>query len=97
MRGVEPTSDIYDGRYWHRCYVDTMRRWQCGSYQERFVKLDALAQAFGVLRKLDTGGVSGAEFAKFYWSSAEERQLALQYLVRDVEITATVAEKMGVI
>jgi len=97
LLGVEPTADIYDGRYWHRCYIDTMKRWQCGSYQERFVKLDALAQAFGVLRKLDTGGVSGAEFSRFYWGSAEERQLAIEYLVRDVEITAAVAGKMGVI
>ena len=97
LLGVEPTADIFDGRYWHRCFIDTMKRWQCGSYQERFVKLDALAQAFGVLRKLDTGGVSGAEFAKFYWGSPEERQLALEYLVRDVEITAAVAGKMGVI
>ena len=62
-----------------------------------FVKLDALAQAFGVLRKLDTGGMSGAEFSRFYWGSAEERQLALLYLVRDVEITTAVAGKMGVI
>jgi hypothetical protein len=50
-----------------------------------------------VAGKLTDGGVSGAEFSRFYWGSAEERQLALQYLVRDVEITSMVAAKMGVI
>jgi 3'-5' exonuclease len=97
LLGVEPTEDVFDGRYWHRCFTDTMKRWQCGSYQERFVKLDAIAKAFGVAGKLTDGGVSGAEFSRFYWGSPEERQLALEYLVRDVEIIATVAGKMGVI
>jgi hypothetical protein len=41
--------------------------------------------------------VSGAEFSRFYWGSPEDRQLAIEYLVRDVEITAAVAGKMGVI
>jgi hypothetical protein len=97
MLGVEPTSDIFDGRYWHRCFVDTMKRWQCGSYQERFVKLDVLAKAFGLKGKLDEDGVSGAEFARFYWGSPQERELALRYAHRDVEQTAAVAGKMGVI
>ena len=94
---IDVPDEIFDGRYWNRCFLDTMRRWQCGNYREQFAKLDTLAKAFGLGGKLEDGGVSGAEFSKFYWGSPEERALALQYLEKDVELTAAIASKMGVI
>ena len=99
LLGIDVPAEVssIDGRYWHRCFVDTMERWQCGNYREQFAKLNTLAKAFGLSGKLDDGGVSGAEFAKFYWGDADQRQLALDYLQRDVEITAGVAQRMGII
>jgi hypothetical protein len=94
---IDVPEEIFDGRYWHRVFLDTMKRWQCGNYREQYAKLDVLAKAFGLIGKLDEGGVSGAEFANFYWGSPEDRELALQYLRRDIEMTAAIAGKMGVI
>jgi hypothetical protein len=97
MLGVEPAAVAFDGKYWHRCFTDTMKIWQCVDNSAKYSGLDALAKAFGLAGKLDEGGVSGAEFSRFYWGSPEERGLALRYLIRDVEITAAVAARMGVI
>ena len=97
LQGIDVPDEIFDGRYWNRCFRDTMKLWQCGDYSERFIKLGVLGQAFGIGGKLTDGGVSGAEFSKFYWGSPEERALALQYLEKDVELTAAIASKMGVI
>lgn len=97
LLGIEPPPEIFDGRYWHRFIVDTMERWQCGNYRDQFVKLDHLGKAFGLGGKSQDGGVSGAEFSRFYWGTEEERGLALRYLIRDVEETAAVAARMGVI
>jgi hypothetical protein len=97
MLGVEAPEAVFDGKYWHRCFVDTMKRWQCGDYSVKYISLNKLAKAFGLAGKLDEGGVSGAEFSRFYWGTDDERKLALAYLVRDVEITAAVAARMGVI
>ena len=97
LHHIDVPEEIFDGRYWHRAFLDTMKRWQCGNYRDQFAKLDTLAKAFGLGGKLEDGGVSGADFAKFYWGSPEDRELALQYLRRDVELTAAIAGKMGVI
>ena len=97
MLGVDYPDGVFDGRYWHRCFTDTMERWQCGNYRDQFAKLDTLGKAFGLGGKASEGGVSGADFAKFYWGSPEDRALALLYLQRDVELTAGIAARMGVI
>ena len=73
--------------------IDTMREWQMGNRGESFITLDALAAFFGCRRK--TG--SGADFAKQFFGTPEEREHALDYLKNDVLITAEVVIKMQLI
>jgi len=60
---------------------DCMLVWSWGRPDER-ISLDMLAWALGFGRKLE--GMTGADFAKVY---AEDREKALLYLRRDLELT----------
>lgn len=73
-----------------KCFVDLLDVWRCGDRQ-LWVKLDTLAQAFGLDGKLE--GVSGADFAGL-WQSDRDR--ACDYLRRDVDLTYELALRMGV-
>ena len=81
------------GRWsWNRLFVDTMAAWACGVYGER-AKLDRLAQYFDTQRKFG----NGANFARLFWGTPEERTQAFDYLGNDLEVTRQVAAKMGVL
>ena len=71
-----------------------MLAWQCGCYRDSYVSLDTLGRALGLGGKTD--GVGGGDFAGLYWGGAEQRDKALEYLVRDVELTWAVAQKLGI-
>jgi len=93
--GVEVPDTVFSGRYLDgHTFVDTMKRWQVGNYREAFVSLDRLATAFGVGGKPD--GISGADFARLWNGTPEEREQARAYLVNDLEMTAAVATRMGI-
>lgn len=89
--GVDVPRKAMDRRgYWHESFVDLLDVWRCGDRQ-LFVKLDALAFAFGLEGKLD--GVTGADFARL-WD--EDRDTAIAYALQDAELTLKLAQRMGV-
>lgn len=95
--GVVIPSGITDpsGRYLDRSFRDTMQVWQCGNYRDQFIRLDLLGRALGLGDK--TEGVNGGDFARLYWGSQDERAKALEYLIRDVDLTYQVAQRLGIV
>lgn len=80
-------------------FIDLLDVWKCGS---RFSapkhvddKLATVAKFFGLEGKLD--GLNGGDFHRLWNGSPEEREKALAYLTRDVEITYGVAKAMGIV
>lgn len=93
LLGVYVPREIRQGRYWHPLFRDTMEWWACGGRD--FTSLNFLAEFFGVGQK--TEGVSGADFAKLWFGSEEDRAKALEYAEQDVRLTAAIAAKMGMV
>lgn len=94
LLAVEVPPDVLrDGRYWSKVFIDTMSVWGCGAYKD-YTSLDDLARFFGVGQK--PGDCSGADFARMFNASDEERATALEYLKNDLTMTWGVARKMGV-
>ena len=89
-----PEGVLSGGRYWDKCFVDTMQQWCCGAYGER-VSLDNLAKFFGVGGKPD--GITGADFARLWFGTKEERVAADGYLRNDLQMTYAVAQCMGIV
>ena len=69
--------------------IDLLQRWQCGDNQAS-VNLDTMARFLLGHGKLDD---FDAKYFYKYW--AEEREKAIEYVRRDVEITAKCAEVLG--
>jgi len=94
LLGVDvPPEAIHDGRHWNRIFVDLMQLWGCGAHgRDKWVKLDRLAQYFGVTRKSGEGD----QFAALFWGPPKDRQAAIDYLKTDLIVTCQVAAKMGV-
>jgi len=80
---------IRRGRYWGDEMVDLRELWQLGDRQARG-SLDTVARHLGVGQK----NGDGAAFAAL-WQS--DREKALAYLKNDLELTARVAEALGVL
>lgn len=92
--GVDVPKWVRDGRYFDRCFVDTLELWLCGQRVGSCeASLGVVGQAFGLGGK--TEGMDGGDFARLWNGSAEEREQAKQYLLRDLELTANVAQRMG--
>jgi DNA polymerase elongation subunit (family B) len=92
--GIDVPADVIrDGRYWSKVFIDTMAVWAFGQ-KGVYIGLDALARLFGVGQKPE--GVSGGDFAKLWFGSAEDRARALEYLRNDLALTAAVARKLGI-
>ena len=89
-----PDSILKDGRYWSPVFLDLVKVWGCGAYNE-YVSLDTLAKFFGVGGKPE--GVDGGMFAGLWNGAPEDRQRAIEYLANDLKMTWNLAEKMGVI
>ena len=77
------------GRYWADQMIDLRDAWQMGDRQARG-SLDAIAKHLGIGSK----NGSGAEFAKL-WQS--DRAKAVEYLRNDLDLTAKLAEVLGVL
>lgn len=89
LLGVTIPDGLFDrGRYLIDLFVDLGQVWACGTGD--WVSLDSLAKAFGVGSK----NGDGAEFAKLY---REDRPAAIAYLKNDLDLTAAVAGRMGVL
>ena len=93
--GIKPPKTITTalGNYKPTNLIDTQREWQMGNRMEKFVKLDSLAAFFGTRRKSG----NGADFAKMFFGTSEERDAAIDYLRNDVMVSIEVAEKMRLI
>jgi DNA polymerase elongation subunit (family B) len=97
INGIDVPSWVRPERYFDRCFVDLREVWLLGQrWGECPSSLDAVCSAMGLPGKLD--GVTGADFAKMWLSGDEsQKQQALEYLGRDIEITAAVAKRFGVV
>jgi len=93
LLGVAVPPEIRHGRYWHPLFRDTTEHWSCGSRDT--ISLNALAAFFGVGQK--TEGVKGADFAKLWFGTPEDRTKALEYNAQDLRLTAAIAAKMGMV
>jgi hypothetical protein len=92
--GVEIPDDVLEkGRWWSPTLVDLMEVWQCGDRQE-FISLDSLCEAIGVQGKPED--VTGADFARLWNGSNEERTQANEYLLNDLRMTRAVADRFRV-
>lgn len=93
--GVGVPEGVFSGpdhRYFGGQFVDLMERWQCGNRMQ-FESADRIALHLGVTRK--TG--NGADFARLWWGSSEERQQAVDYLKNDLLNHQELGEAMGII
>jgi DNA polymerase elongation subunit (family B) len=80
------------GRHWHDSHVDLMQLW--GNYDPHaYIKLDHAARALRIGGKAEQE-VSGGSFAPYYREGGERRDLAIRYAIKDIELTARLAEIM---
>lgn len=93
LLGIDVPDGFYDGRYWNRCFVDTMRVWQLGTRE--YISLDDIDKALGGPGKPD--GVTGADFDRLFHGTKEERDQALEYLRNDVRMTVRVANALQIL
>lgn len=100
MLGVDVPSSAYEftGGKWvnfDRLFFDLRTLWLLGQSNTNCESsLDTMARSLGVGRK--TEGVSGGDFARLWFGTAEEQQQAVMYLLNDLKLTAAVAAKLGV-
>jgi len=92
LLGIDVPETVFErGRYIDsRTFVDTMLRFACGS--RNWTGLGTLAEAMGVGGKPD--GVDGSMFGELFKT---DQQAALAYLQNDLDMTARVAERMGLL
>jgi len=93
---VDVPHNVRNGRYFDAMFIDLCEVWLCG---QRFgsgisASLDTMARALGVGEK--PAGVTGADFAKLWGGTADEKAKAVEYLRNDLAMTAKVAERLGV-
>lgn len=94
--GVEIPTTVRKGRYFDELFVDLRDIWLCGQHWGGCESsLNHMAVALGVGKK--TEGVTGADFGRLWNGTKEEREKAIEYLKNDVEITAKVAVRLGVV
>lgn len=91
LLGVHVPSIRVQGRYWSPRFVDLMQEFSAGVWKDN-VSLDVAARFLGVGRKCG----NGADFARLWNGTQEERQQAIDYLRNDLNLTAKVAERIGV-
>lgn len=87
--GIPVPSDLWQGRWWNGNIVDVLERWCCFSNRFEGNSLGAVAKATGIGEK--TG--DGKDFAKLF---VEDRQAALDYCGMDLELTAKLAQRLGI-
>lgn len=91
--GVDVPADVFNGRHFSDLFTDLLDRWRCGNNQE-YVSLDSLCRACNCGAKPDD--VDGATFAAYFLQGGEKRAQAIAYALNDLDMTAELAERMGV-
>lgn len=93
--GVAVPADVRQpsGRYYSPQFVDLLAVWGCGSRE--FISLHDVDKALGGAGKPE--GVDGADFARLFGGSPEERAQALAYLANDLAMTRRVADAMQIL
>ena len=89
IHGLSIPIGIYNHLYrrWGEHFVDTMKLWTLGAYQE-FITLDKLDRLFG------GPGVGKGKKFKELWE--RDQQKAIEYCHGDVDATLRVSKQMGV-
>ncbi len=89
LLGLHVPIDVIDrNRFWHPCFIDLAEVYRLGVYGE-YKGINEIGLSMGIGGKLD--GVSGKDFHKLW---AEDRQKAKEYLLRDLELTKGIAERI---
>lgn len=89
-----PGSLFNQGRYLDSIFVDLRTTWLGGQYNGKG-SLDAICKACGIGAK--TEGVDGGMFAQLWNGKPEERTKAKEYLLNDLDMTWSLAERCGVL
>lgn len=94
--GVDvPASAIVQRRYFDQLFVDLRDVWLLGQrWTDCPSSLDLMARALGCGCK--PADVGGGDFARLWNGTHEEKQQAVAYLLNDLDMTAQVAERLGV-
>lgn len=87
--GVDVPYGALNGRYLNSRFIDLMESWKLGDYQAS-ISLDRLAKHLGV-------GAKNGDGARFAELLEQDRAAALDYLRNDIQMTAAVARKLGVL
>ena len=87
-----PDSVFTPTGYIEPTFVDLMRVWSAG-VRNNYVKLTTVCQACGLGAKTD--GINGGDFAGLFFNP-ETQGIALEYLENDLDMTAKLAERLGV-
>lgn len=96
INGVPVPEAVRDNRWWHRSFVDLRQEWLSGRrYTECESSLDHMGKALGLGGKLP--GDLGAQFGRLWRGTPEQRKQALSYLRRDLDLTLSIAKRIGVI
>lgn len=94
--GVDVPATVRTDRYFDRLFVDLRDLWLLGQrWGDCDSKLDTMARALGCGCKPD--GVGGADFGRLWFGTPEEKQQAVSYLLNDLDMTAKVASRLGVV
>ena len=93
MLGVPWPQHIWDLKkgYAHSQIVDLMRYWNMGDWRE-MTKMDTVNRFLCGFGK--PSGVTGADFARLFNGTPEEREKAIDYALNDVKILDSLARKM---
>ena len=93
MLGVSWPSHLWDLKkgYPHSQIIDLMRYWNMGSWK-KMTKMDTVNRFLCGFGK--PSGVTGADFARLFNGSPEEREKAIDYALNDVKILDSLARKM---
>jgi len=90
---VPASVRVSNDKYWNELLIDLMTRFAVGEWKSN-TKLDTAAKFFGVGQK--PADVSGADFARLWLGSPNERAKAVDYLKNDLAMTAGIAGRMGI-
>jgi len=95
LLGIPVPDSVFSGpqRYLEPVFIDLMKFWSAGAWGN-VAKLTVIAQAMGVGAKPE--GINGGDFARLF-RNPETRDVAIDYLNNDLEITFGVAERLGVV
>lgn len=93
INNVPVPDSVRDNRWWHRCFADVRQEWLSGRRNtDCESNLNHIGKALGLGGKLP--GDIAPQFGR-YWR--EQRSVAEQYLRRDLDLTLSIARRLGII